>query len=31
MTGRQATYCVNACVVARAPQLLGVSNCLYEV
>ena len=24
MTGRHVTYCVNVCVVARAPQLLGV-------
>ena len=30
MTGRQATYCVNACVVARAPQLLGVFACPSE-
>ena len=30
MTGRSATYCVNVCVVARAPQLLEVCICLLR-
>src|ERR1039457_3201322 len=30
MTGLHWTYCVNACVVARAPQLLRVLTCLQK-
>ena len=31
MTGRSATYCVNVCVVARAPQLLEVCIACYRL
>ena len=30
MTGPEVTYCVNVCMVARAPQLLGVFACVQK-